>query len=197
MKSIQKVLMLLSLILVLMSSSYSETFNTWQIISTSIVGNSKPFFAMNSILHNMRLYAFATIYGDGHLSEFSTIVHTNWAYPGSSIATDTQYIYVTGGAPALSTKPYYNYVWYGKLKEDGSLDLASYGSNPYYMKTNRAYHGSVVYNGRLYVLGGWDFSGEPNQTVEYGVIQPDHSVGPFQYLTPLAVSGFSRIMLDK
>ena len=133
----------------------------------------------------MEGYAFATISGNGRLSDFSTILHNNWAYLGSAIATDSQNIYVTGGAPALSTKPYYNYVRYGKLKEDGSLDLASYGSNPYWMQTNRAFHGSVIYNGRLYVLGGWDFSGESNQTVEYGVIQPDHSVGPFQYLTPL------------
>ena len=122
---------------------------------------------------------------DGSIPHFTDYFWNVYcSYPA---VTDGTVIYGSGGRSIYYT---YNDVYYGLLNSDGTPDKSSYTTNPFRLNTARDCHASAIYNGRYYVAGGnyivnRDGLTTPTNTVEYAVMQPNHSLGPFQYLTPL------------
>jgi len=171
--------------------SYAGSTNQWSLKTTPylIYGpiiTSGNFFLANSLNVPINSYVYATIYSDGTLSPFSSdSLGALFGNSGSDITADSAAVYVTGGLGNVRLDHNYNSTWFGLLNVDGSLNQASYVSTTP-IQSYRAFHGSVIYNGRLYVMGGFSQAMYTvNSTVEYSVIQPDHSSGPFGYLTPL------------
>ncbi|MBU4589328.1 MAG: carboxypeptidase regulatory-like domain-containing protein [Candidatus Omnitrophica bacterium] len=93
------------------------------------------------------------------------------------------YMYLTGGLTSLDET--LNTVYSAKINADGTLDPWT-ETTPF--TGQRRAHGTVAYNGYLYILGGWSgVVGSPTlKDVQYAEIDPtDGTVGNWQCTTPL------------
>jgi len=96
--------------------------------------------------------------------------HTSVAYNG--------FLYVIGGTTDDVTR--YNDVQFAPINADGSLGTWQ-TTTPFY--NGRRGHTSVAYNGYLYVIGGTPTGGGLLNDVQYAPINPDGSLGTWQYTT--------------
>jgi N-acetylneuraminic acid mutarotase len=87
------------------------------------------------------------------------------------------YVYVLGGFDDGSN--YLNDVQYAKINADGTIGS---WNNTTSFTTVRDFHTSVVHNGYVYVLGGFDGSNKLND-VQYAKINADGTVGPWNSTT--------------
>lgn len=120
---------------------------------------------------------YAPINSDGTIGSwratagFSTArhVHTSVAYNG--------YLYVIGGYGGSGNL---NDVQYAPINANGTV--GSWAGTTIFL-TARAYHTSVVYNGYLYVIGG--YGGGYLYDVQYAPINPAGTTGNWSAITPL------------
>ena len=101
--------------------------------------------------------------------------HTAVAYNGN--------LYVVGGRQAATNtdcnsvvSAYCNDIWYAPINSGG--DVGTWVHNPYSFTNGRYMHTSVVYNGYLYVVGGFDGVTYYND-VQYAPINSGGDVGTF------------------
>jgi hypothetical protein len=118
---------------------------------------------------------YAKINSDGSVGAFQTNIN-NIPVPLSEHFTVVHngYIYITGGATTNSS---FNTVYYAKINSDGSVGSFQANSNNTPISLNK--HSSEVYNGYLYITGGYGNSGSQNK-VYYAKINSDGSVGVFK-----------------
>ena len=88
--------------------------------------------------------------------------HTSIVYKG--------YLYIIGGYNG----GYQNDIQYCPLNADGSVGSCTQQSSAF--SSARRYHTSVVYNGYLYIVGGWDGAGYLND-IQYCPLNSNGSVG--------------------
>ena len=154
----------------------------------------EPVIARNGYLYTFGIggYQWTTIDPKGTLGNWTTklVMLYGGLHPG--VATTANLIYVTGGRPSTDVSvPPIKYLWYAGFNPDGSLANIVLQDTPK-LQTARWYHSSLILNGRIYCFGGYnDSRGDvfgPLSSVEFGPINTDSSVGPFQY-----TSSFSQI----
>ncbi len=97
---------------------------------------------------------YAAINADGTLGSWVGTNGFNIARTAHRAAVYNGYIYVSGGN---SSGGYQNTVEYAKINSNGSLGTWTLSGSTY--PNGRTAHGTVAYNGYLYVLGGYDGGG--------------------------------------
>ncbi len=91
------------------------------------------------------------------------------------------YIYAIGGA-SLTSSGYTNTTYYAKLNANGSV--GTWQSSPNLLPGNRGWPTSVVANGYIYVIGGFDGTSY-FQTTFYAKLNSDGSIGAWKTSTKL------------
>ena len=166
----------------------------WKYMSNFPGSYNSPTFAHNGYFYNLQPdgYERAIIQPNGTLSNWTGIFWSsnNLPYIGYPIATTSKMYYSTGGGSNLISYPPDNRVTYGGFNPDETLTNPIIQNNPR-MLTPRELHAALILNGNLYCFGGYSTNDPPNgslSSVEFGSINMDSTVGPFQY-----TSSFSRI----
>ncbi len=127
----------------------------------------------------------ATINADGTISTFANVSSTTLAFARSHFGGVSvgQYAYVIGGysgSTALKSVE--------RLPLSASVNLSA-TSNASSMNVARHGHSNVVIANKLYVIGGFNPSSTPKNTVEVSTINADSSLGAFSITTtPLSVA---------
>src|SRR6185369_11766857 len=86
------------------------------------------------------------------------------------VVTNNGYIYVLGGAQATAGNAAVKTVFYSKINADGSLGN---WNNTAPLPNDLAEFATAVYNGYVYVMGGYDTSGTGQTTVYYAKFNAD------------------------
>ncbi|MCB4791786.1 MAG: hypothetical protein LHV68_07860 [Elusimicrobia bacterium] len=167
---------------------YSPDNSKWYDIDQSQIGNNVYKSPSTSYITWDTIGNFRGVYGSsvwfkmkgtdssgiGKINSFNTSSnnipiglnnHSSVVYNG--------YLYITGG---LNGSSYLNKVYYAKINSDGSIGSFSTSSNN--IPVTLAYHSSVVYNGYLYITGGYS-NGSPISKVYYAKINSNGSIGNF------------------
>ena len=153
----------------------------------------EPVIARNGYLYTFGIggYQWTTIDPKGTLGNWTTVLVTLYLGIRPGVATTSNLIYVAGGRTSSDgLVPPQNQLWYAGFNPDGSLVNIVVQDNPK-LQTRRWFHSSLILKGRLYCFGGYSNSYRPAgalASVEFGSINSDSSVGPFQY-----TSSFSQI----
>jgi N-acetylneuraminic acid mutarotase len=114
---------------------------------------------------------FAHLNSDGTVGAWNVGTHLPTArYEHTSVAYNG-YLYVIGG---YGSGGFLNEVLYAHINSDGTLGSWSSTTT---LPTGRRNHTSVVYNGNLYVIGGFSSSSSRLDQVLYAAINPDGTVG--------------------
>jgi hypothetical protein len=94
----------------------------------------------------------------------------------ASLIVYNGYLYVTGGA-CTSAPFYYDNVVYAPIYSDGSIGPWTTSSNTF--TNGRSNHTSVIYNGYLYIIGGYYNSGSDvyYNDIQYAKINLDGTIG--------------------
>ncbi|MEI7690072.1 MAG: ATP-binding protein [bacterium] len=134
------------------------------------------------------------------LGDFSNTTSLDIGIEGHTIEIYNGYIYVLGGY--VSGGVYLDVVRYTKINNDGTV--GDWTISPNLLNKARAYHSSAVYNGYLYVVGGFDNNNDYSD-VEYAKINSDGSIGTWtiatnelsssrRYQASLAYNGFLYVI---
>lgn len=125
---------------------------------------------------------YAPITGPGTVGAWATTsaFTNNRAY--SSVAVYNGRLYLTGGYNGTT---FFGDYQYSTVQSDGTLGPWSTSANIGATATPRATHGSVAYNGYLYVVGGLSTTTTYLSTVQYAPINADGSVGTWASTTAL------------
>lgn len=123
-----------------------------------------------------------TILGNtsGEVGSWATTSGTAAPRPEGTAVSANGYMYLIGGFDGSAT---YDSVYYAKILADGSLDTWQATTS---LPQERAFHGSIVANGYLYVIGGDDSSNVATDTVYYARLKTDGTVGSWQTTTVLS-----------
>ena len=108
------------------------------------------------------------------------------ARSGATSVVYNGYIYVIGGYTATPAAYYYSSVTYAHINADGTIGLWTSATG---FTTGRVGHTSVVYNGRIYIIGG--YGGSLLSDVQYasiGTFPGPGGLGPWATTTPLPVA---------
>lgn len=97
----------------------------------------------------------------------------------ASVATHGGYVYVTGGDDGATI---HTDVEYAKINADGTL--GAWQAGPDIPNSGRYWHGSEVYNGYLYIMGG-ALGSTPQNTVYYAKINADGSLDAWATTTAM------------
>ena len=185
------------------------TIGTWTNSTTSVLANNAAGNGMaifNGYLYSNGGYDGTTYYantqyaplnngGGGLRSAFqsTTAFAHNRIHPGT--VAYNGYLYVLGGQDENSSTQY-NDVQYAPINADGTIgtwqytyNSASSGGFVGGFTTTRAYFGTVAYNGYLYINGGVDSIGNALGDVQYAPINPNGTIGTWQYTYNSASSG--------
>ena len=99
-----------------------------------------------------------------------------------SNVNNEEYVYLLGGYSFNNgTTTFYDDVYFTKLTPEGNSDWTQTTGLP----SGRSGSGSVIHNGRIYVVGGTD--GTILDKVLYAKIADDHTVGDWTETSPLKV----------
>jgi hypothetical protein len=118
----------------------------------------------------------------------TTSLPVNRQFPTSVVANG--YLYVIGGSDNTTTQ---STVYYTKINSDGTLGASWNQANSINVgavNKPREGHSSVVANGYLYVIGGWD-GAAMNSTTYYAKLNADGTLGAWNSTT--AVNGGSAV----
>ncbi len=128
------------------------------------------------------------------LSDWTITTPLNTPLSSSASEVYNGYIYLIGGSTIGGTR--LNNVQYVSIKPDGSL--GNWQSTTSF-NTPRSNHTSAVYNGYLYVIGGFAPTyGSVLNDVQYAHINPDGSLGDWQNTTSFSTSRgcFTSVVYD-
>ncbi|MDD5693215.1 MAG: hypothetical protein PHU86_01970, partial [Patescibacteria group bacterium] len=115
------------------------------------------------------------------LGDFSNIASLDIGIEGHTVEIYNGYIYVLGGyGYGSGWDDYLDTVRYAKINEDGTV--GDWTTSPNLLNKARAYHSSAVYNGYLYLVGGFDNNNDYSD-VEYAKINSDGSIGTWAIAT--------------
>ncbi|MEK9196255.1 MAG: hypothetical protein AAB914_02695, partial [Patescibacteria group bacterium] len=103
---------------------------------------------------------------------------TNRVY--HTVVSGGGYIYSLGGSTTASGAD--KKVYYAQMMPNGAL--GSFATNTLDLPVNRSHHASVMANGYVYVMGGYDGS-SVQSTVYYGRANPDGSISSWNTTTAL------------
>jgi hypothetical protein len=162
--------------------------------SMSVTGAKGYIYVTGGLATNSGVNAItqvARINSDGSLGSWSTSAQlmTNTRYSHGSVAYNG-FLYVMGGCK-LSGCPLNsqvnNDVQYAPIGNGGTGNVGPTTANTNSLQTARAFSGSFVSNGYMYVVGGTTANptNADGNTVEYAPINADGSVGAFQYTNTL------------
>ncbi len=194
----RKVLLVITLLLGVIFSNYPPAHASaegWRLMSPC-PGNANlsPTVTRNGYFYILQPggYEMSLIQLDGTLSNWTVATWPNndgLPYAGDAVSTTANLIYVSGGGSQNVFYPPGGQLGYVGFNPDGTL------TNPVVnvavMKSARENLASLILNGNLYLFGGYSTNLPPNgalSSVEFGPINADSSVGPFQY-----TSSFSQI----
>jgi len=109
------------------------------------------------------------------LGEFDNTTSLDLGIEGHTVEIYNGYIYVLGGySDTIGFEDYLNTVRYAQINPDGTV--GEWVISPNMLNSTRAYHSSAVYNGYLYVIGGYNDDGDYSN-IEYAKIGLNGSVG--------------------
>jgi hypothetical protein len=187
---------ILTILLLSMAFAYSfASADGWKYYDfTGLSGGGRPSIIKDGYLYSFDFagYSKSKILTDGSLSD-NTIIGTGFGMglTQSSVATTTNYVYFSGGEAAYSS-PELNSDWVYYA----SFDSKGYLSDPiptYNLKSQRAFHSSLVVNNRLYVFGGFNYNlcwpEYALRSVEYASIDTANGAikGPFQLTNSFSI----------
>ena len=115
---------------------------------------------------------YATLISDGSIWTFGKTTSFSTGRSGHASFIYNGYIYVTGGFNGT----YLSNIQYTTVNSNGSL--GTWTSSPVSLPGGRSGHTAAVYNGYLYIIGGYDGSEYLND-VKYAKINSDGSIGSF------------------
>jgi hypothetical protein len=115
----------------------------------------------------------APVLSDGSLGAFGASMpmpvgrrrHTTWVV--------NDYVFIVGGS-----NPGFNTVYSAHIEPDGSI--LAWTLDPEPLPGNRFWHGSALWNGHAYVIGGLDEAGTRTDTVFFARVNDDGTTGPWQ-----------------
>jgi hypothetical protein len=166
------------------------TVGSWNTATSFSSVGSGARYGHGSVINNGYLYVYggtpgggadsdtlyAPIFANGSLGSWN--VTTSFSATGSGArsmfgsASYNGYIYMTGGQNSAGTG--LSETLYAKINPAGIT--TGYTTNATNFGTARRGHTSVAYNGYLYVIGGFDTSGNRISTVEYATINANGSL---------------------
>ena len=154
----------------------------------------QPLAAWNAFVHNGAIYTiggrnssdqptkttyYAKIQSNGELGAWTSTQPLPVALYLHSVSVDDTYVYVVGGWSGSQTE---STIWRAPFDANGGLGAwTNVGSYP----VNIDLHGSVIANGHLYVLGGWNGL-QPLNNVYYAETAAG-GIGQWQVANPLPV----------
>ena len=139
---------------------------------------------------------YASLNYDGTIGTWQTSVTTLpsalWGHTGAYV---NGYIYIIGGSAANTENTALNTVWYAKVKADNTLSTFNAGTN---LPAERNKHSMVTYNGKLYILGGYNNSGTKSANISYATTGVDGSLGAWSDggSMPVEVSNHSTVLAN-
>jgi len=139
---------------------------------------------------------YAAIYTDGTLGAWQvSSVNLPVALWGHTATYLKGYIYIVGGSSSMSENSATGAVYYTEIKADNSLSSFSSGTS---LAASRNKHCTVTYNGKLYVMGGYNNSGSKSSSVYVASPGLDGSTGAWSNETvlPVAVSNHSAVVTN-
>jgi N-acetylneuraminic acid mutarotase len=128
---------------------------------------------------------YAPINSDGTLGTWNATSSFTQARMGHTAVAHNGYLYIVGGH---YTTTYFNDVQYALLNSDGSVGTWSATTS---LAVSRSDHTSMVYNGYLYVMGGWTSPGGTSNAVLYAQLNNNGTVGTWTSTTNLATGIYS------
>jgi len=151
---------------------------------TSVVYNGYLYilgghYQVDSDSYDLNDVQYSKILADGSLGPWKNTTSFTAGRAMHSSVVYNGYIYILGGN---ADSYYYNDVQYSKILSDGTLGP---WKNTTSFTAGRASHSSVVHNGYLYLLGGWDGANGLND-VQFAKIQSDGSLWNWENTTSLA-----------
>lgn len=132
----------------------------------------------------LKTVSFATINKDGTIGNWRSTTPLPEArhFPaGPHVVVYNNRIYVIGGNRPSPSKIETKTVWYAPINLNGTLGNWETGTS---LPDTSQGHSTVVWNGRIYVMGGWT-GGWLQDNVYYTEINPDGSIGSWVPTTPL------------
>jgi hypothetical protein len=153
------------------SGGQSSTGNTDELIFVSLYASATSFTVSNSWTIGSTM---------PETRAFHEMVSAE--APNSPVAANTGYLYLIGGqADAATPLEGTDTVWYALVdKSDGSVGSWVPTS---LLPAPLLGHAAIVYRGYLYVIGGFDTSGDPVSTIYAAAIQTNGSLGSFTVAT--------------
>jgi len=128
---------------------------------------------------------YAAINNDGTIGAWQTstvtLLSTLW---GHSAVYLNGMIYIAGGSSGSLENSASSAVYYLKLKADNSIATVMTGTS---LPAERNMNGMVTYNGKLYIMGGYDNSGTKMNTVYYATPDVNGATGSWTEGAPLPV----------
>jgi N-acetylneuraminic acid mutarotase len=112
-------------------------------------------------------------------------------YDHSVVVTNDGWIYVLGGR---DSEVVYDSVYYAKIDRDGKLYAPWRTTTPLPEKLYN--HVSIIYNDRIYVIGGKNSDGIPQQKIYFATINPDHTLSQWSevYSLPKPLEGHTAVV---
>ncbi len=163
----------------------SGTLGAWRAATSYSLGVTYP----GATAYDGYLYAMGGYDGANDRSEVyyakidSAGTTTSWTTSGNTLASNVSAnctaiyngtIYSLGGNTTGGESGNVTTVRRAAIASDGSVGAWTTGT---VLTAARGYHGCVAYNGKLYVVGGFDSSGVAQSTVYYATINADGSLG--------------------
>ncbi|MCX6303557.1 MAG: right-handed parallel beta-helix repeat-containing protein [Bacteroidetes bacterium] len=141
-------------------------------------------------LPSSKIYV-ATINDDGSLGTWSQIAimlpQPLWGHTAQLV---NGFLYVAGGTNVEGTFTALNAVYYAKI--DAEDNLAAFTATTALPEARNG-HSMTRYNGKLYVLGGYDNAGVRKTTVYYSTVNANGTCGSWLSATPLPVAVSNHI----
>jgi hypothetical protein len=136
---------------------------------------------------------YAPINANGTLGTWQTTTSLGTARAGFSTVAYNGYLYILGGFDSTSTA--FSDVQYAPINANGTIGAWQATTS---FATPRAYFGATVYDGYLYILGGYDSTPTVFSDVQYAPINANGTLGTWQTTTSLgtARAGFSTVAYD-
>jgi N-acetylneuraminic acid mutarotase len=116
---------------------------------------------------------YAAIKNDGTLGSWVTTTPLTQQTFSHGMIAYNGYLYVIGGTDGFAAQ--YNSVFYAPIYANGGVGAWTATSN--FSATTRNEHSALIYNGRIYVIGGYDGTNDTN-TVYYGAIDTPGGAAP-------------------
>ena len=143
-----------------------------------VIGGSNSGICYNDVF-------YAQINTNGSLGTWTATTGFNTARYRHTSVVHNGNLYVIGGE---TESAYFNDVQYAPINADGTVGTWTATTS---FTTGRSSHGTVLYNGKLYVIGGTRSAG-PLNDVQYAPINTDGTVGTWTATTSFPTARYSH-----